>query len=329
MQMVSAVADDGQSEYDKIPEQVLSTNIILPNPFAERGYFKIPMPYIFNAAWNAGRAFGRTVRGGYSLGEGVGNVMGTVAESVNPWGGGGTFLNFVAPTVMDPMVDLATNTNFMGAPIAPPENPYASGKEIPSQKYWNNTSPVYTTVADVLDIATGGDAVLPGKMSFSPNQYEYIFEFFGGGAWSTIVRASDFVSPVDGNAKKLMTGDEVSTNDIPFVRRFMGNITTREDLTGYIENRDEVLAVRNALRDAQKNGDSQRYQEIIQNYPAEYKIAARINSIESRRRKIGGEINKVRDNKNLSDAEKKRLVDGLKERQEALVNQANAMMGAM
>lgn len=328
MQMLSAVGDDGQSEYDKIPEQVLGTNIILPNPFSDRGYIKIPMPYVFNAAWNAGRAFSRTVRGGYTIGEGMGNVMGGLAEAVNPWGGGGTFLNFVAPTIMDPMVDLATNTNFMGSPIAPPENPYASGKEIPAQKFWNNTSPIYTTVADLVDTLTGGDNVLPGKMSFSPNQYEYVFEYFGGGAWSTIVRASDMLNPVDGNAKKLLTGDEVSTNDIPFVRRFMGNLTSREDLTGYIEKRDEILAVRNAMKDALKNGDTATYQSIMQRYPNEYKIASRINAIESNRRKLGGQINRIRDNKSIPDAEKKRMIDGLKERQEALVNQANALMGA-
>lgn len=329
MNMISAVADDGESEYDKIPEQVLQTNIILPNPFVERGYFKIPMPYIFNAAWNAGRSFSRTVRGGYSVGEGMNSILGTVADAINPWGGGGTFLNYVAPTIMDPMVDLATNTNFMGSPISPPENPYASGTEIPSQKYWGNTSPIYTNIADLVDILSGGDKVLPGKMSFSPNQYEYIFEWMGGGAWSTIVRAFDMVNPVDGNIKKILTGDEVSTNDIPFVRRFTGNITTREDLTRYIENRDEVLAVRNALNEARKNGDNELYQSIMERYPEQYRIASRVNSIESRRRKIGAQINKIRENKNMDDAEKKRQIDALKEIQETLINQANATMGGI
>lgn len=330
MQMLSAVGADGESEYDKIPESILETNIILPNPFSERGYFKIPMPYIFNAAWNAGRAFSRTLRGGYSVGEGMGSIMGTLADAINPWGGGGTFLNYVLPTIADPLADLATNKNFMGSPIAPPENPYASGTEIPSQKYWNRTSWVYTTVADVIDTATGGDKVLPGAISYSPNQYEYAFEWLGGGAWSTVVRAFDMLNPSSGHIRNFITGeDDVSLNDVPFVRRFAGNLTDREDLTGYIAKRDEVLAVRNALRDAVKDGDTEKYQMIMERYPEQYRVAARINKIESARRKIGGQINKIRENKNIPEEEKRRMIQELKDRQEALINQANSAMGGI
>jgi hypothetical protein len=329
MSTLSAVGEDGEKEYDKIPEQVLQTNMILFNPLSERGYIKIPMPYLFNSAWNAGRAFMRTARGGYTIGEGMNSLAGTIAESLNPWGGGGSYLNFVAPTVADPLVELVTNTNFMDAPIAPPENPFGVG-DVPAQKYWNNTSPAYVTVAWMLDRATGGDGVFPGAASFSPNQYEYAFEWLLGGAWSTVLRGFDFAVPEGlgggGRGAKLLTGGEVSANDIPFFRRFVGNITTREDLSGYIEKKDKVLTVRNALKAAIKDGDSDEYQRIIQSYPEEYRIAARINAVEAKRRKIGAQIKRINGTKRLSEQEKKKLVDPLKKQQEALVNQANAFM---
>jgi hypothetical protein len=329
---LSPVGEDGEKEYDKIPEQVLQTNMILFNPFSERGYFKIPMPYLFNAAWNAGRATMRGIRGGYSMGETINSVMGTAAESLNPWGGGGHWMNYVFPTVADPFIEVVANKNFMGAPITPPENPYGQG-DIPSQRYWNNTSPVYVTVADMLDMATGGDGVFPGLVSFSPNQYEYAFEFLGGGAMSTILRAWDFIAPEvvggAGRAGKLITGDEVSSNDIPFFRRYVGNITTREDLTGYINKRDEVLTVRNALKDAMKDGDTERYQRIMQDYPEAYRLAAKVNAVETRRKKIGSQIKKIRETKKLTEKEKKDLIEPLKKQQEALVNQANAMMSGL
>ena len=332
MSALSPTGDDGQKEYDKIPEQVLETNMILFNPLSERGYIKIPMPYLFNAAWNAGRAFMRTARGGYSMGEGLNSIAGTAAESLNPWGGGGSWLNFVAPTVLDPAVELVANKNFMEAPIAPPENPYGVG-DIPAQKYWNNTSPAYVNVAWMLDRASGGDGVFPGRLSFSPNQYEYGFEWLLGGAWSTVLRAFDFAVPETlgggGRGAKLLTGGEVSSNDIPFVRRFIGNITTREDLSGYIDKKDKVLTVRNALKAAIKDGDGEAYQQIIQSYPQEYKLAARINAVEAKRRKIGAQIKKVLATKKLSEEQKKKLVDPLKKQQEVLVNQANAFMSGV
>jgi hypothetical protein len=219
----------------------------------------------------------------------------------------------------------------MGAPIQPPESPYGTG-DIPSQRYWNNTSPAYITVADMLDAASGGDGVFPGVVSFSPNQYEYAFEFLGGGALSTIVRAWDFVAPEAiggaGRGVALASGDkDISVNDIPFFRRLLGNITTREDLSGYLDKKERVLTVRAALRDAMKDGEPERYQRIMQEYPEEYKLAARINSVEATRKKIGAQIKKIREAKTLTDDQKKKLVEPLKKQQEALVDQANALMG--
>lgn len=329
---LSAVGDDGQKEYDKIPDWVLENNMILFNPFSERGYIKIPMPYLFNAAWNAGRATMKGIRGGSSMGEAINSVMGTAASSLNPWGIGGHWLNYVAPTVADPLVDLAVNTNFMEAPITPPENPFGHG-DVPSQRYWNNTSPFFVTVAEWLDLASGGDAVFPGMVSYSPNQYEYAFEFFGGGAMSTILRAWDFIAPEAiggaGRGVKLIQGDDVSANDIPFFRRFVGNITTREDLGGYINRRDDVLKVREALRDALKAGDTEKYQAIMEKYPEAYRISARINAIENRRRKIGSRIKKIRETNRLTEEQKTKLIEKLKEQQQTLVNQGNAIMSGI
>lgn len=324
MSLISPIAPDGEKEYDKIDANTLENNMIFINPLSESGYMKIPMPYLFNAAWNSGRALMRGARGGYTVGETMNSVIGTAAATLNPFGASGSFLNYVAPTVIDPLVDLFTNTNFMGSPIAPEKDKYSS-VDLPAQRYWNNTSGFYTTLADVLDKSTGGDGVFKGAISYSPNQYQYGFEFLGGGAWSTLVRAWGMVSP-DGNAAKLLKGEEISVGDVPFVRRFAGNLTSRDDLTAYIANRDKVLAVRDAMRDALKAGDSERYQQIMQSYPDEYKLSARINAYENRRRKIGAQIKKIEGSARLPDDQKKKLVEPLKQQLKDVVNQANAFM---
>lgn len=328
MAALSPVGEDGESEYDKIPDYVLQTNMIFWNPFAEKGYIKIPMPYLFNAVWNTGRVLSRTARGGYSVGEGMSSIFGTALESMNPWGSGGSFLNFVAPTVVDPLVDLSMNTDFKGTPIAPEKDPF-SATDIPSQRYWNNTSGVYTTIADFMDKASGGDGVFAGATSFSPNQYQYVFEFLGGGAWGTVQRAFDFLAPQSvggkGNLYEMGSGN-VSMNDIPFVRRLTGNMTDREDLQAYIKNRDRVMAVKDALSQAKKAGDSERYQEIMQKYRDEYRMAVRLSRVEARRRKISALIKKIQASTTIPETEKRKRVDALRQEQAALVNNANAFM---
>jgi hypothetical protein len=220
------------------------------------------------------------------------------------------------------------NTDFTGKPIAPPKDPY-SPKDIPSQRFWNNTAPAYVNIADWMDTISGGDDVFKGDLSFSPNQYEYMFNFLGGGVMPTIMRSWNMVAPEgmgsNGNLYKL-PGGEVQVNDIPFFRRFAGNLTSREDLQSYIEKRDNVLSVRQAMRDAAKSGDSKLYQQIMQDYPSEYKQAARINAIEEQRRKLSGTIKKVNHNSQLSDDQKQKIVDPLKQRQKDLVNEANRFM---
>lgn len=328
MSMLSPVDADGEKEYDKIPDQILQTNMVFLNPLG--GYFKIPMPYLFNAAWNSGRSGIRAARGAYTPGQALNNTFGTMAEAFNPFGGGGSWLNYLAPTVLDPFVDLSTNTNFQGSPIAPPKDPYSSN-DIPAQRYWSNTSPAFITAAKWIDKLTGGDGVFKGAVSYSPNQYDYVFDYIGGGALSTVMRALDFIGPQpigQGNLYKMLDGQghDVSLNDIPFARRVLGNLSSRDDLSSYIANRDKVLTVLDKMRDARKSGDTEEYQRIITDYPDAYKQAARVNAMENARRKIGGEIKKVTANTRLADDKKAQLVDALKRKQTDLVNKANAFM---
>jgi hypothetical protein len=143
MSAFSPEDDDGLKTYDKIPDYILEHNFVVLDPFgiSERGYLKIPMPYLMNAFFNAGRMTSKALRGGVSPGAAIYSVMGTALNSLNPFGSGGNaFLNFVAPTFMDPLVDVATNTDFTGRHIAPDDNIYGGGDKA-SQRNWNNTKP--------------------------------------------------------------------------------------------------------------------------------------------------------------------------------------------
>jgi len=330
MSALSPTDDDGLKEYDKIPDFILEHNIVLLDPFGmtKRGYIKLPMPYLMNAIYNAGRMTGKAVRGGTSVGDAVYSTMGTMVESLNPFGSGGNkFLNFVAPTFMDPLVDVATNTKFTGQKIAPEEGAYG-GDAKASQRYWNNTNPAYVHIADWLSRISGGEGkFIPGKLEFSPNTLQYWAEFVGGGAATTAERAVGFFTPgmKEGNLYDIVSGENFDVNDIPFVRRFAGNVSENTNKGLYIEKRDNVLNVLKEIKDAAKTGDRDRYLSVMQRYPEEYKMAVQVQKIETARKKIGRQINKVQKSK-LPDQQKSAIVKSLKDQQDQLVGRGNYLM---
>ncbi len=326
--------DDGKLVYDKIPEWVLEHNMIIMDPFGltERGYFQIPLPYLMNGLWNTGRGLSRGISGRATVGETANTVLGTLAESLNPFGSANSFLNFVLPTVFDPLADLGQNENFMDRPIYMPASPYG-GDARASQRYWNNTSPLYVSIADWISKIGGGEGkYIPGSVmgistEISPNVIDYAIDFAFGGAGGFLTRMYDLTVPNEAGGKGIIWGqnDEFSANDVPFLRKAYGNVTTQNNLESYIKNRDRVLQVRSELKEAARQGDRQGYMDIMQSYPEEYKLAARINKIENARKKLATRIRKVRENKKLSDAQKDKMIADLKKKQNELVGTANQL----
>jgi hypothetical protein len=297
-----------------------------PFGLSERGYFKIPMPYLLNSIYNWGRSISRTVRGGYTLGEMFKSGGMGMVDSLNPWGGTNSLLNFVAPTVIDPIVDLYQNEDWTGKPIAPAESPFGTS-EVASQRYWNNTNPFFVSISDWMSRLTGREGdYIPGVMEWSPNQVEYVWDFLGGGVGTSMSRALALA----GRASGLVPGEEpLSSGDIPFVRKIFGNVTKREDMQSYIEGRDDVMRVRKELKDAIKDGDSERYTRVMRLYPKQYKASIQINKIENARRKMATNIKRIRESTRIPDARKEELIAQLKERQEKLVAAGNEVLQEM
>jgi hypothetical protein len=71
------------------------------------------------------------------------------------------------------------------------------------------------------------------------------------------------------------------------------------------------------------------YLSIIQKYPKEYKIAARINAFENARKKISTKIKKIRESKKGTEESREARIKMLKDRQDNLVGRANEVMAAI
>jgi hypothetical protein len=316
--MVSGEDEAGIDEYDKIPDYVLEHNwiIMLPEGMAPTGrrYIAIPMPYGLNFFYNTGRAIARTGRGGYDVGQGSASITRTMLEVINPLGGTEHFLNFAAPTVADPFIQiLGTNVDFTGRDIV--REPFPNQQVAQSHLYWNNTSPTAVAAAQSLNALSGGTPTLSGWADISPNTLEFWFDYVTGGAGRFVQRGLELPGRI---ADPEQTAEDV-IREVPLIRRLFGSVSSREDMGTYIRERDRILLPRAELRAAVDAGDRERIQAARERYPDELRIAEAMNQIENQRRQITRRINDVRSNPRIPEERKQEIIQRLDEQRQRVI----------
>jgi N12 class adenine-specific DNA methylase len=231
--MASGDDDDGESFYDKIPAYEKSRNIILMLPGGE-DYIKVPMPYGYNVFWGAGRSTAEIARrGGARWQETFGEFVATAVDAFNPIGGADSLLNMIAPTVVDPVVDLTLNRDFTGRPIMPDQPAYEP--EIPdNQRYWGSVGPHWKGITDFLTTASGGDAVVPGAIDVSPETLEYLSGVAMGAAGAFIDRVIGL------GGKAVDPSADITANDLPFARKLYGTKSAWYDKTAFYDRLGQV-----------------------------------------------------------------------------------------
>lgn len=226
--MLSGEDDDGESYYDKIPDYEKERNLIVMTDM-DGGYIKIPLPYGYNAFFGAGRTAAEIARrGGEGWKESAGDLIGTVVDAFNPVGGTESVLNFISPTILDPVVDLEQNRDFAGNPIMP-EQPAYGPPEPDSQRYWGSVAPHWKAVTDFLSTSTGGDGIQEGAVEVSPETLEYLSGTATGAAGATIDRVIGAIG------KGLDPSQDVEINDIMFLRKVVGQKPGWYDKSAYYD----------------------------------------------------------------------------------------------
>ena len=221
--------DDGESYYDKLSDFEKSRNLVVMIPGGEGEYIKIPLPYGYNAFFVAGRSMAEIARrGGAGAKNTMANLLSTTVDSFNPVGGTDSLLNFLMPTVADPFVDLERNRNFADMPIMPDENQY--GPEEPdAQRYFSSVGPHWRAVTEFLTGVSGGDDILPGAIDVSPETLEHLSGVVLGAAGNFIDRNVGLVG------KMLSDSDEVTSNDLPMVRKIYGEKPSWYDKSAFYD----------------------------------------------------------------------------------------------
>jgi hypothetical protein len=226
--------DDGENYYDKIPMWIKENNLILMRPGG--GYFKIPVPYGYNVFWAVGQAMDKVIHNPETAVQTAGELTGAVVNAFNPMGGELGFsskkvVQSLSPTITRPVVDIALNENFFGAPIYK-EQRFGPPKA-KSHQFFKSTSEVSKTVAQSLNEITGGHAYKPGWADVSPDVMDYVAEYLAGGMGKTLNRGASSIA-------KATTGKPVSVKEIPVVRRFLGEVDDRQETNNFYDSIEKV-----------------------------------------------------------------------------------------
>jgi hypothetical protein len=235
--------DDGTNDYDQISEWVKERNIILPTGGKP---LMIPMPYGFSAILAVGRNASAVAFGKKKVGEAVANVAGAAFSSFNPLGSEGSLAQFFAPTILDPVVQVAENKTWSGGPLMPAAFP--GDKRPDSELYFKTVSPTAKMLAKFLNEHTGGSRFRSGWLDISPETMELVADYATGAAGKFAHQAVEVGGTLAG-------GELPSVRKTPFVSSFVYEEHPAATNARYHEVLDEVERLRSEYKAAALEGD--------------------------------------------------------------------------
>lgn len=326
--------DDGNgiNDYDEVPDYVKERNFVMMDPLGvldavgvDRGYIALPMPYGFNAFFNLGRNLSGVFNGGDRTppAEAAMNIVMTFADSFNPLGGTSSFFNFVAPTILDPFVDLYSNKDFAGRQIVP-ERP-SFGVPVPqSQLFWNGTDAPFKWITEQLNSLSGGNAIRAGAADVSPETLEYVYDYVLGAAGAFAMRSYTFGTEVTPTALK---GDfeDIELGQIPFLRKVVGNLTNQENISAYYDNAEAVMTAGKEVEHFTKAGDYQTAATVRRDRSKELTLLPMFKASDKQLQRLRRQLNELRENPHIPDDLKERSEKTIKDQMDTVMTQTNRL----
>lgn len=262
--------DDGENFYEKIPAHLKERNLIFMDPSGSGEYVKIPMPYGYNVIQNLGRVIGEALPrdmmgGGQNPMDSALSLANAAWSSFNPLGSEGSALQFLAPTVLDPMVQVAENKTWYGGPIMPEDRGF--GPEKPdSQLAFKSVGPLPKAIAEALNKWTGGNDLEPGAVDVSPETLEHYYDFVSGGVGRLLSRGSKV-------GEWIATGEPMARKDMPFVRVVSGEPDPNHVQRRFYENLLELERFELRLKQLRETGFGKEANQLRRERRAQARFA--------------------------------------------------------
>ena len=264
--------EDDELVYDKIPDYRNERNIHIGWFANSRNPIAIPMPYGYNVFPYAGQQLGKVIRGVKDPDEAMADVLAAAFGAFSPINAA-TPAQMVSPVISDPIVEMAENKNWLGAPIYP--QTYGNQTEPDAYVHFRGATEVSKMVAQALNSLTGGDFRQSGSIDVSPESLDHLATFVTGSAGAFWGRSADFLAKVaQGNF------EEIEGRNVPFVRNVFSPV-------GEWVDRDRYYQFRAVVRDA--NADAKAYVAAGQPVPADVaKLAGLYDKLLEVERELNG-----------------------------------------
>lgn len=210
--------ETNQARWDNIPDYEKTSNLFFFDPLGSGKYIKIPMPYGYNVFVSAGTRIADAVHGRVTAGQVMSGMLTDSMNAFNPIGGSGikggagNVLASMLPTMARPMAEVMMNEDFSGRPIFPKQFGRFSPPD--STMYFDGTPQGYVSTAEALNEFGGGSEFeSSGILDMSPNTMQYLVGYYMSGSGRLVDRLY----------KSVLSGEDVSLNDIPLARSFVGD----------------------------------------------------------------------------------------------------------
>jgi hypothetical protein len=168
--------------------------------------------FVYNIPNTAGRVVDEYLHSEITLTEGMARMLEATTDAVNPLGSG-SFFQVIAPTVLDPIVQVGENKNWNSVPIYK-EQPMYSAKRPNSQMYFKSVSEpsrIATKFLNDITKQSGTGSRASGAIDINPEIIDHFVETFAGGLGRTIENSVT-------TATTLGKGEIPEMNSIPIVR---------------------------------------------------------------------------------------------------------------
>jgi hypothetical protein len=196
---------------DEPPEFIKERNFIIPTPGG--GYLSIPYPLGLNILPSVGRLTTEFVlTGGKNPTKKVGNLIGVVAGGLSPVGSA-DLLQTIAPTVLDPLAALKTNTDAFGRPIYKKDQ--ATNPTPGYMRSRESSSEISKQISYFLNMASGGGKYSKGLISPTADEIDYVAGQVTGGVGRELMKAGQTIKAVG-------TGEDLPAYRVPLAGRFYG-----------------------------------------------------------------------------------------------------------
>lgn len=299
--------DDGVNYYDKIPDYIKSSNIIIPNPFGDGSYLTIPMPYGFDIFWNTAR---QVVDSGIALvtggpgpnpAEAAASVVSKMFNNFATIGSTDEGWTAFVPSVVRPLVQLSTNKNFAGNPIMPTGNENLRGNIPDHQKYWSSANET------VIELCKWMSPVL----DVSPESIEHLANAYLGGL-------GRITFSMLGALDDLRRGKDLDIGKLPGAKIFYKEVTEGDTSALFSKYRTEALTQINAIESAKHDmglSFADRY-NIVNDNKVGYRLKRDLNQIQQKLNEIREHERKVLGNSSFSSAHKAKVLESLKKQKQ-------------